>query len=143
MRVLHLTTHLNIGGITTYILRLSTPMAKRGVETFVVSSGGTCVPEFEGKGARTFRLPIRTKSEIDPKIYFALPNLKKIIAEDLLPDELETISARLPTFAPGEISRALAIIFDNMQRFRKTPIPQLPLELTVLELIGGKRSDTN
>jgi DNA polymerase-3 subunit gamma/tau len=71
------------------------------------------------------------------------PKLQPIIAEDLLPEELESISTRLPTFAPGEISRALATIFDNMQRFRKTPIPQLPLELTVLELIGGKRSDTN
>lgn len=71
------------------------------------------------------------------------PKLQPIIAEDLLPEELETISARLPNFAPGEISRALAVIFDNMQRFRKTPIPQLPLELTVLELIGGKKSDIN
>lgn len=68
------------------------------------------------------------------------PKLQSIVAEDLLPEELETISARLASFGPGEISRALAVIFDNMQRFRKTPIPQLPLELTVLELIGSAKS---
>lgn len=71
------------------------------------------------------------------------PNLKTIVAEDLTREEFETIARHLADFGPGEISRALAVIFDNMQRFRKTPIPQLPLELTVLELIGGKKSDTN
>jgi glycosyltransferase involved in cell wall biosynthesis len=82
MRVLHLTTHLNIGGITTYILRLIKPLSKLGVETFVLTSDGECIPQFEERGAKIFRLPIRTKSVLDPRLYIALPKLKAIIREN-------------------------------------------------------------
>ena len=82
MKVLHLTTHLNVGGITTYILRLVRPLKKLGIETFVLSSGGECTPQFEERGARVFRLPIRTKSELHPCLYLNLPALKKIVLEN-------------------------------------------------------------
>ncbi len=82
MNVLHLTTHLNVGGITTYIYRLIKPLKKLGVETFVLSSGGNCSGEFTGHGAKTFELSIRTKNVLNPKIYFNLPAVKKIILEN-------------------------------------------------------------
>ncbi len=82
MRVLHLTTHLNIGGITTYILKLVPHFKKRGIETYVLSGGGTCSELFREKGARVLELPIKTKSELSPKIYLSLPALFKIIREE-------------------------------------------------------------
>lgn len=82
MRVLHLTTHLNTGGITTYILKLVPYLKKSGVETFVLSSGGAIAPRFEEKGGTVLELPIKTKSELSPKIYFQIPALIKILREN-------------------------------------------------------------
>ncbi len=62
------------------------------------------------------------------------PALKRFVEADLLPDESECIAAHLASFGPGELSRAMGVISQNMQQFKKTPIPQLPLELTVMEL---------
>lgn len=65
------------------------------------------------------------------------PALKTFVAEEMLPDEFEAITANLSAFQPSDLSRATNVIFDNLQYFKKTPIPQLPLELTVVELING------
>lgn len=64
------------------------------------------------------------------------PALKTFVAQDLLADEYECLMAHLPSFTPEHLSRGINIIFENMQRFRRTSIPQLPLEVTVVELIG-------
>lgn len=82
MRVLHLTTHLNTGGITTYIQRLIKPLQELGTEIQVLSSGGEMSSEFVKRGAKLHELPIRTKSELHPKLYFALPQIIKIIREE-------------------------------------------------------------
>ena len=82
MRVLHLTTHLNIGGITTYIYRLIKPFRELDIETFVLSSGGEYERDFQGRGAQVFTLPIRTKKEVSPKVYLNLSKLKKIVKDN-------------------------------------------------------------
>lgn len=82
MRVLHLTTHTNVGGITTYIHRINLPLKKIGVENYVLSGGGTCGEDFEKDGAKTFELPIRTKNVLNPKIYLAVPQIEKIMREN-------------------------------------------------------------
>lgn len=66
------------------------------------------------------------------------PALKKFVEGEMLPDEYESIIEHLGLFKEEELSRGLAIILQNMQIFKKSPLPQLPLELTVIELIGGK-----
>ncbi|MDD5218253.1 MAG: glycosyltransferase family 4 protein [Candidatus Omnitrophica bacterium] len=81
MKVLHLTSHLDSGGITVYILRLIRHLREQGVEVCVVSSGGNYAPLFHERGAQTFEIPFRTKSELHPKIYFALPQIINIIKE--------------------------------------------------------------
>lgn len=81
MNVLHLTTHLNSGGITIYILRLIKPLAKLGVDLHVLSSGGDWTSNFRELGAATYDLPIKTKSEVHPKIYWAIPSILRIIRE--------------------------------------------------------------
>lgn len=66
------------------------------------------------------------------------PSLKTFIADDLLPDEFEVLERNLPSMSAPAISRGLEVIFSNMQTFRRSPIPQLPLEITVVELIGNE-----
>jgi len=60
----------------------------------------------------------------------------RFVEADFLPDECAIITQHLPLFASGELSRAMHVISQNMSQFKKTPIPQLPLELTVIELIS-------
>lgn len=76
------------------------------------------------------------------------PALKQFVAGEMLDDEYETIAAHLPSFTARELARGAGVIFDHLQRFKKTPIPQLPLELAVVALIdeafvkngGGERT---
>ncbi|MCR4336830.1 MAG: glycosyltransferase, partial [Candidatus Omnitrophica bacterium] len=73
MNILHLTTHLNVGGITSYLLTLSKQLIKAGHRVYIVSSGGEMVGTFESVGVKCINLPIKTKSELSPRIYWALP----------------------------------------------------------------------
>ncbi len=81
-RVLHLTTHLNIGGITSYIKLITKEMQKLGYEFFVGSSGGTQEEILEEQGVRCLNLNIRTKSELSPKLYLAIPKLLDFIRRE-------------------------------------------------------------
>lgn len=64
--------------------------------------------------------------------------LQPFVTAQMLPDEYECIVTNLPLFTMGELARGVNVIFDNLQRFRRTPIPQLPLELAVIELTDGR-----
>lgn len=80
--VLHLTTHLNIGGITSYIKLITREMQKMPYQFFVASSGGSQEKMLDAQGVRAFRLNIRTKSELSPKLYFAIKPLIRFIKEN-------------------------------------------------------------
>lgn len=64
------------------------------------------------------------------------PSLKKFFEHDFLPDEFETITAQLPAFSRDDLVRGLNTMTANLQLFKRVPIPQLPLELTIVELIN-------
>ncbi|MFA4991666.1 MAG: glycosyltransferase family 4 protein [Candidatus Omnitrophota bacterium] len=68
MRVLLLTSHLNIGGISTYTVNLAKALKAKGIEVFVASSGGMLVPELTAAGVSHIKVDILTKSELNPKI---------------------------------------------------------------------------
>lgn len=107
MKVLHLATHLNIGGITTYISKMAPALKKIGVETLALSSGGACSDDFHQKSVKTFELPIKTKSELNPKIYFALPALKKIIVDNKI--DLLHAHTRITQVMAAILSRKVGI----------------------------------
>lgn len=79
MNALFLTTHLNTGGITSYLLTLCRGMIERGARVHIASSGGDMAGAFSEMGARLLDLNIRTKSELDPRIYCALPLLRHYV----------------------------------------------------------------
>ena len=54
-RILHLTTHLNIGGITSYIKLLTKEMQKMPYEFYVVSSGGSQASSLQKMALNVFR----------------------------------------------------------------------------------------
>lgn len=82
MKILHLTTHLDQGGITNYIHSLIEPIRKHGCELSVFSSGGDLEPLFTESGAVAYRASIRTKSELHPKLYLAIPKVIRIIRDN-------------------------------------------------------------
>lgn len=81
MRVLHLTTHLNIGGISNYILSLSKALKRRGVKSLVASGGGELEGEFKKYGIETKSLNIKTKSEFSPKVLASIFKVSKMIKD--------------------------------------------------------------
>lgn len=82
MKILHLTTHLNIGGIASYIRMIGLAMSKRGHRIHVVSSGGTLEADLRQKGILCHTLPIRTKNEIHPKLLGPLGQITRLLKRE-------------------------------------------------------------
>lgn len=82
MKVLHITTHLDIGGVTRYVFDLASGLKSHGVECFVASSGGSLSGRFVQSGLKLFTVDIRTKFEFHPKLVRAVITLKKYVKDN-------------------------------------------------------------
>lgn len=82
LKILHLTSHLNVGGITRYIQLLGAVMAGRGHKIAVASGGGALEAQFNKDGLKTYLFPIRKKSIIDPSLYFPLSKIAPLIQSE-------------------------------------------------------------
>lgn len=67
MKVLQVTTHFNIGGISGYILSLSRALKDKGIEAIVASSGGDLESGLAKCHIPHRRIGIRTKFEFGPR----------------------------------------------------------------------------
>lgn len=106
MRILQLTTHLNIGGIGTYITNLAKVLKDRGHVVFVASAGGDLENRIAGYDIPHFKLDIKTKSELDPKIFKSFLALKKIVKDENIAlihahTRVAAVTAALVSFAAG------------------------------------------
>ena len=79
MRILLLTTHLNLGGIGVYVLSLAKGLLQKGHQVFVASSGGDLVALLDSFGVNHLAVDIKTKSEISPKVILARKQIARII----------------------------------------------------------------
>ncbi len=75
MKILHLTNHLNTGGITTYIRTLAADQIKAGHEVFVWGARGICSEDLRAMGVTVLDNVPRCKSELSPRLWLALPKL--------------------------------------------------------------------
>jgi glycosyltransferase involved in cell wall biosynthesis len=82
MRILYLANHLNTGGITSYLLSLTSGMKKKGHDVFIASSSGECLNRFIDLGAHFIKIPIKTKKEISPWILLSYLKLKKELSKN-------------------------------------------------------------
>lgn len=82
MKVLQLTTDMDIGGITNYIFELSRALKGKGVDTIVASSGGDIEGSLENEGIPHERIDIKTKFEFSPKVFLAAFAVKNIIRKE-------------------------------------------------------------
>jgi len=72
MRLLLLTTHLNPGGIPRYVLGLAKGLKMQGHTVWVASSGGSWCNQLQESGVPHKHIPIKTKSFLNPKVFFSL-----------------------------------------------------------------------
>ncbi|MDP2928834.1 MAG: glycosyltransferase family 4 protein [Candidatus Omnitrophota bacterium] len=82
MRVLHVNTHVNIGGIGQYIVSLTKALRQKGVECLVASSGGDLEDLLVRSDVRHIYIDINTKFEFGPKVFCAASSLARMIREE-------------------------------------------------------------
>lgn len=82
MNILYLTNHLNIGGITSYVLTLSSGIKKKGHNLYVASSSGSLIGKIKEAGITFIPIPIKTKKEISLKIFLSMLKLREVIKKN-------------------------------------------------------------
>ncbi len=82
MKILQVTTHINIGGIANYILNLSESLKAKGYDVIIASSGGNLEGEFRALKIPHRRLNIDTKFEFSPKVIISAFRLADIIRKE-------------------------------------------------------------
>lgn len=63
-----------------------------------------------------------------------LPSMEK----DLLPEEIEFLKSEIGKWKEKELSDGLTILLEALSRFKQSPIPELPLELAIIEITQKK-----
>ncbi len=81
MKILLLTTHLDMGGIAVYTVTLARYLKKRGHEPVVVTAGGKLEECLRDNGIEHIRIDIKTKAEFGFKVWKALLRLSRVIRE--------------------------------------------------------------
>lgn len=82
MRILSITTHLNRGGITSYISSLTVSLKNKGHEIIVSSSGGEEKKFFLYNNIKHIDIPIRTKNEMSLYVFLSYFILSRFIARN-------------------------------------------------------------
>ena len=107
LSVLHLTTHLNLGGISSYLVILNAALSRRGHRVAVLSSGGQKTEDLENAGVSCFNFPIRTKSELHPKLFLSLAPIVSLLRKE--PFDLLHAHTRVTQVLAGWISRCTGL----------------------------------
>lgn len=81
MKILLLTTHLDMGGIAVYAVNLARYLKRSGHEPVVITGGGQLEKRLREDGIEHIREDIRTKAEFGLKTWKAIPRLRRIIKE--------------------------------------------------------------
>ncbi len=82
MKVLLLTSHIDVGGIGVYTVNLAKYLKKKGVDVTVVSGGGTLENVLSNENIRHKVMDIRTKSEFGIKVWKLVPSFVRFVKEE-------------------------------------------------------------
>ena len=82
MNILHLATHTDLGGVTSYIATLSKALLHRGHRSSVVSSGGNAWASLARSGMVCYDYLPRTKSELNPLVWASLPRTVGLVKQE-------------------------------------------------------------
>ncbi len=108
MKILQLTTHLEMGGIPIYVTNLSRGLVRRGHSVTVASSGGWLEHQFLQDGVSHWKVPCRTSGELNPKLWLrAFPQLLTLFRRQR-PDILHA-HTRVTQVLAGALSRVTRV----------------------------------
>ena len=71
MTILQLTSHLDVGGVTRYVLSLSRKLIERGHRVIIAADHGQCEAEVRAMGAIHWPLPLHTSAEFSFPVWRA------------------------------------------------------------------------
>ncbi len=82
MRVLHVTSHLHIGGITRYVLSLSERLVKRGHHVIIAADGGHAASQVTEIGATHWPFSLHTSAEWSPQVFWSMRQLAARVRQE-------------------------------------------------------------
>ena len=107
MRILHLTSHLNVGGITRYILSLSKNLVEQGHSVVIASDHGSAESHLKALGVTHWRCPFHTSVEFSPQVFAGMQWLIRRLREE--PVDLIHAHTRVGQIVAEVISHQLKI----------------------------------
>ena len=69
MKILHLTPHLEIGGIPRHVLDLCSQLQSQGHDVTVASTGGVQIGALKAAGVKHLQIPLSSKFEFGPNLW--------------------------------------------------------------------------
>ncbi len=81
MKILLMTTHMNLGGIGIYTLSLARALKEIGEQVTVASSGGRLVEDLKHLGIAHIQIPVNTSSDIGFHTLYSYSKLKIFVKE--------------------------------------------------------------
>ena len=103
MRILQLTSHLDIGGITRYVLALSGQLMTRGHRVVLASDGGHLEAQVSAMGLRHWRLPLHTSAECSLQVFRGIRELARFLEEE--PVDITHAHTRVGQVVADSVSR--------------------------------------
>ena len=120
MKILMVTSSMDIGGAETHIAELCFALKKRGISVSVASAGGACVALLEQRMIPHITLPL------DRKTPLALLTSEKGLSELIRKEKFDIVHAhaRIPAFLCGRLRKRLGFRFvtTDHARFSLTPL---------------------
>jgi glycosyltransferase involved in cell wall biosynthesis len=82
MKILYITTHLDKGGIASYLSSLALGLKNKGHSVMVASAGGESMDFLLRNNIKHLQIPILTKKEVSPSVLFSFFILKKFLSSN-------------------------------------------------------------
>jgi glycosyltransferase involved in cell wall biosynthesis len=107
MKILQITSHLNVGGIPRYVLSLSKKLIEHGHRVVIASDGGHMENQARALGATHWRLPFHTSVEFSPQVFYGTHKLISRLRSE--PVDLIHAHTRVGQVAAQRIFQQLSI----------------------------------
>ncbi len=107
MRILHITSHLNVGGIARYIVSLSRSLIARGHDVVIASAGGYLEDRTGVLGLAQWRVPLNTSQEFSPKVFRSIRQITECLKQE--PVDIIHAHTRVGQVVADQISHRLKI----------------------------------
>lgn len=107
MRILHLTSHLRVGGIVSSILSLSQGLTQRGHDVRIASGGGPLESRARALGLPHRQVPLHTSVEFSVQVVAAERQLRRLLRDE--PVDVLHAHTRVGQVVADRLSRRLTI----------------------------------